>query len=225
MRQFKYLIILAMVSVSLLNLAMLFTYRLIEIGPFLVPGGVIVFSLTYIFADIVAEVYGYKNAKLLIWGNFICILVFNLMAQILLHLPASSRVVSESAYQMLFSHSFSIIIGYSLGFAVGDFLNAAIVSKLGILARGRFFAFRSIASSAIGQIIFSVVVSSTIYTSQLSNTMLFRQFLSTICAKLIIIMLLAYPSSIVVYMLRKFEGIDVSINSFSFNPFEIKFKS
>lgn len=209
MRDFKYLIIISMISVSLLNIAMLFTYRLIEIGPFLVPGGVIVFPLTYVFADIVAEVYGYKNARLLIWGNFICILVFNITARALLHLPASSYVPYDGSYHLMFEHSLLIVFGYSMGFACGDFLNAYAISKLGAYWSGRYFVFRSIASSVVGQIVFSVIVSLLIYSSQLEGLALARQFLSTIFMKIIIITIFAYPSYILVLIIRRMEKLDV----------------
>lgn len=221
MKNFKYLMIISMVSVSLLNIAMLFTYRLIEIGPLLMPGGVLIFPLTYIFADIITEVYGYKNAKILIWGNFICILVFNLTAKMLLYLPVSSYVAYENSYHLIFRHSLAIVLGYSIGFACGDFFNAYAVSKLGIFLRGKYFVGRSIVSSAVGQIIFSVIVSSLIYSSQLSSFLLFKQFLSTIAVKILIIMLFAYPSALIVFILREIEEIDAPEYSPAFN-WEVK---
>src|SRR3990167_11210507 len=83
----KYLSILSMVSITFLIAAMIFTYRIIEIGPFLTPGGVIPFAVTYLIAGIITEIYGYENARKIIFGNFLCIFVFNLSVWFLLKLP------------------------------------------------------------------------------------------------------------------------------------------
>lgn len=75
----RYLPIIAMISISFLITAMIFTYHIIEFGPFLTPEGVVPFAITYIIAAIVTETYGYKQAKIIIFGNFICIFVFNMI--------------------------------------------------------------------------------------------------------------------------------------------------
>ncbi len=136
-------------------------------------------------------------------------MIFNLTARILLQLPASSYVASDISYHLMFEHSLPIVFGYSLGFACGDFLNAYAVSRLGAYWSGKYFIFRSIASSVVGQIIFSVIVSLLIYSSQLDGLILARQFLSTICMKIIIISIFAYPSYILVLIIRNVEKLDV----------------
>jgi len=214
-----------MLSVSFLCLAMILTYRVISFGFFLAPGGVLVFPLTYIFADIVAETYGYRNAKLLILGNYFCIVAFNIVGYLLIQLPVPPNVLYEEIFDYLFAHAFTVTFAYGLGFLFGDLINAYVISKWQTLVKGKYFVMRSVGSSIIGLIIFNVVASITIYSSQLSLGQLARQFLTTITIKAVVIILLAYPAYLVVILLRKSEKLqpyDITQEPDAFSVFSYK---
>lgn len=215
----NYLPILSMVSVSLLIAAMIFTYRMIEVGPFLTPGGVIPFAATYVMAGVIAEIYGYANAKKIIWGNFLCIFIFNITINYLLKIPTPSYSVNNASYNIIFNHSLYIMIMYSIGFLVGDRINAFCISKWRILTKGKYFIIRLFGSSIIGQISFSIVVIPMLYGAEFDAFTFIRQFTTTILAKMIVIAFLSYPSFILVKFLKRVEKINLNESQVIFNPF------
>lgn len=214
---YKLLSIISMVSVTLLIVAMVFTYRPIEFFCFLTPGGVIPFAATYVIAGgIVTEIYGYNNGRRLIFGNFICIFIFNITIFLILKIPSLSHAVYNNAYQMIFNNSITTMLLYSFGFLFGDLINAFCISKWGILTKGKYFITRLIGSSSIGQIFFSIVVIPILYNSSSAGTF-FRQFTTTILAKIIIIILLSYPARLLKKIIVHIEKIENS--KIIFNPF------
>lgn len=214
----KFFPVLSMISITLLISAMIFTYRIIEIGPFLTPGGVIPFALTYLIAGIITETYGYENARKMIFGNFICIFIFNFTVSLLLKLPISGA--SDYAYyNKIFDNALYIMLIYSLGFFFGDLINAFFISKWSRLLKGRFFFFRLIGASLIGQITFSTIVIPALYITQLPPNRLFQQFLTTITSKLLIIIIFSYPSIFITKILKRIEQIDPEEPKVAFNPF------
>lgn len=218
---YKYLSIISMISVTFLIAAMIFTYHIIEVGPFLTPGGVIPFAITYIMAGIITEVYSYKNAKRIIYGNFICIFIFNITINLLLKLPIPPDTLIDHSYEAVFDHALLVMGVYSAGFLFGDLINAFFMSKWKALLKGKYFFIRLIGASIIGQISFSMIVIPSLYINQLSPERLFQQFLTTIAAKIIVIVFLSYPSFIIVKILRKLEEIPSGKPKVMFNPFVI----
>jgi uncharacterized PurR-regulated membrane protein YhhQ (DUF165 family) len=68
--QYKYLTFMAMLSITMMIISMMFTYRVIQLGPFMAPGGVFIFALTYTVADIITEVYGLRMVTQVILSTF-----------------------------------------------------------------------------------------------------------------------------------------------------------
>lgn len=215
----KYLPIISMISISFLITAMIFTYHIIEFGPFLTPGGVIPFAITYIIAAIVTETYGYRQAKIIIFGNFICIFVFNITVHLLLKFHSPLDASHNEAFSLVFNQALFVMCVYSAGFLFGDLVNAFFVSKWRVLLKGRYFFIRLIGASIIGQISFSTIVIPSLYIGTVEPEMLIRQFITTIAAKILVIIGLSYPSAISVQILRRLEKLTDNLPTVLFNPF------
>lgn len=220
LKNFKYLTRISMISISILTAAMAFTYHIIKLGNFLAPGGVIAFSITYVLAAIVAEVYGYKNARNFVFSNFICIAVFNLTTTFLLHLPVPQGENYHSAYNVVFGHSFLIMFVYCSGFFVGDLVNTFAISKLKFLTNGRYFIARIIGSSSIGHIVFSIIAIPLLYAKTSDVSAVLYQFFTTVLIKVCIISILAFPSKIIVSFLKRNENVKQYEQEVFYNPFK-----
>lgn len=217
----KYLPILSMISITFLISAMIFTYRIIEIGPFLTPGGVVPFAITYLIAGMITEIYGYENARKVIFGNFLCIFIFNLTVSFLLKLPTPSGSNYQS-YTSIFDRAIYIMTVYSTGFFFGDLVNALCISKWHRLLKGKYFFIRLMGASLIGQFVFSIIVIPSLYFTTLPLDKLFQQFYMTILAKLLVILLFSYPGSIITKILSVLEGVSREKPTVIFNPFSIR---
>ncbi|MFC3908547.1 queuosine precursor transporter [Legionella dresdenensis] len=216
--EYKYLSVTSMISVTFLICAMVFTYRIIEFGPFLTPGGVIPFAATYLVAALITEVYGYKHARKIIFGNFVCIFIFNITVSFLLKLPTPSGI-NYSAYNQIFNSALYVMIIYSIGFFFGDYINAFCIAKWRNFLKGKYFFIRLIGASIIGQCSFSIIVIPALYLHTLSPNRLIQQFCTTILAKLLVILILSFPFSVIAKLLMRYENIDSESPKVIFNPF------
>ena len=126
------------------------------IGSALVFGaGNIFFPISYIFGDILTEVYGYARTRKVIWAGFTAMLFYVLMSQVVLHVPANPNdeytQKLQPALVMCFGASWRIVSMSILAFWVGDFVNSYVMAKMKLLTRGRFLWTRTIASTMVGQ--------------------------------------------------------------------------
>lgn len=205
--QYKYLTFMAMLSITMMIISMMFTYRVIQLGPFMAPGGVFIFALTYTVADIITEVYGLRMVTQVILSTFFCIIAFNLLCYYLIQLPVPPNAPYLDAYNVVFSHNINLLFGFGISFFISDYVNARAINKWKILFQGRYFWLRSIGSSAIGETLFGIFAAFLMYTHMLSLGDLAKVISSTWCIKIAISILASYPATVIVELLKKSEGI------------------
>ena len=132
--------------------------------PFAVPGigaalvfgaGNIFFPISYIFGDILTEVYGYARARKVIWAGFGAMIFATLMAWVVIHLPTAAsepfNVVLQPALETVFGNTWRVVLASIVAFWVGDFVNAYVMARMKLLTRGRFLWTRTIGSTVLGQ--------------------------------------------------------------------------
>ncbi len=208
--QHKYFTLMAMISITMMIIAMVFTFRVIQVGPFVTPGAVFIFAMTYTMADIITEVYGFKLVRQVIWATLFCIIMFNLLSWLLISLPVPDNTNYNVAYNKVFGHNFHLLLGFSVSFILSDFVNAYALNRWRILLKGRFFCLRSIASSAVGETLFGIIAAVLIYSGSMSPLTIVKLVASTWVFKIVTAIVVAYPATIVVELLRRTEGIEAS---------------
>ena len=219
--QYKYFTLISMLSITMMIIAMLFTYRVIQIGPFMAPGAVFVFALTYTVADIITEVYGFKMVKQVIFSTLFCIVLFNITCIFLINLPVPKTATYVDAYNLVFSHNLNLMVGFSISFVISDLVNAYAINKWRILFKGKYFWLRSIGSSAIGETLFGIFAAGLMYSSILSYLEFVKVVSSTWMIKMCISIIASYPATIAVEVLKKMEGITL-IDNLEFKPFSFQ---
>jgi queuosine precursor transporter len=150
---------LAMLFVTFLLVANIVAAKPISVGPFLQPVSVIVYPLTYIFAVLITEVYGYAHAKKVIWMAMFCNIVVALFFQAAIFLPALPFWEDSQCYFSTILGSLTRVIMASLvSFAIGEFINAFIIAKMKVYFQGKKFWLRAISamtlSEAVGTLVF-----------------------------------------------------------------------
>jgi uncharacterized integral membrane protein (TIGR00697 family) len=123
-----------------------------HIGNFALPAAVIVFPLSYIFGDILTEVYGYRWARRVIWLGFLANLLFVFFAWLggLLP-PAPFWTEEQEAFRTILGYTPRLLLGSAAGYLAGSFANALVLSRLKVLTRGRFLWVRTIGSTIVGE--------------------------------------------------------------------------
>ena len=144
-------VIITALFVTCLITANIIAVKVISLGPVVLPAAILVFPLSYIFGDILTEVYGYRQARKVIWLGFFCNLIFVIFAWVGQILPPASLWERQEAYESILGYTPRLLAASFCGYLAGEFANSFILAKMKILTRGRWLWTRTIGSTIVGQ--------------------------------------------------------------------------
>src|SRR6476619_1419377 len=158
-RQYKYfdLIMAAFVAVllcaNLIGVQKVSYINLPFIGDYVYGAGVLFFPISYLFGDILTEVYGYKRSRRVIWAGFGALIFASVMSYIVTSLPAARTMSSEqqSAVNLVFGQTWRIVLASLLAFWAGEFANSFVLAKMKVLTNGKWLWSRTIGSTVVGE--------------------------------------------------------------------------
>ena len=129
----------------------------VSIGGFVFGAGVLFFPISYLFGDILTEVYGYARSRKVVWAGFSALIFATIVTQSVLHLPADPTWQNQAAYETVFGGTWRIVVASMLGFFAGEFANSFTMSKLKLLTGGRWLWTRTIGSTVVGEAVDSLL--------------------------------------------------------------------
>ncbi len=147
---YRFVIITAIFVTSLIT-ANIIAVKVISLGPLILPAAIIIFPLSYIFGDILTEVYGYRQARRVIWLGFFCNLIFVIFVWAGQALPPAPFWEGQEAYERILGYAPRLLAASFFGYLAGEFVNSFILAKMKILTRGRWLWSRTIGSTIVGQ--------------------------------------------------------------------------
>src|SRR6478609_8103439 len=121
------------------------------IGDWSFGAGVLFFPVSYILGDVLTEVYGYANARRVIWTGFAALLFMAFMAWVVVALPPAKDWPGQAAYEFVFGNSWRIVLASMTAFWAGEFANSFVLAKLKVMTGGRHLWMRTIGSTVVGQ--------------------------------------------------------------------------
>ena len=220
------------VSVTFMILGMLFTVclivanivgqKLIRVEGIDITAGLLIFPVTYIINDLIAEVWGYRKMRLIIWNGFLLNFLAVLIFRISIWAPASPHFLYQRSFELILHNTERITVASFIAFLFGSFLNAYVMSKMKILQHGRHFSIRAVASTIVGEgadslVFFTIAFSGILHTHHLMVLILTQTVLKTAYE------IIALPlTNFVVKRVKKQEQVNVFDNNISYNPFKIK---
>jgi uncharacterized integral membrane protein (TIGR00697 family) len=188
--------------------------------------GNLFFPISYIFGDILTEVYGYARARKVIWAGFGAMVFASIMSQIVLRMPPAAsepyNQVIQPAIETVFGNTWRIVVGSILAFWAGDFVNSFVLAKMKILTAGRFLWMRTIGSTLAGQAVDSMIFYPLAFygvweTATLAKVVAFNWFM-----KVSIEALFTPATYAVVGFLKRAENEDYYDRGTDFTPFSLK---
>lgn len=209
--------------VTCLITANIIAVKLIEIGPWEAPAGVVVFPIAYIVGDILTEVYGYATARRVIWLGFACnalaVGAFLLAGE----LPAPDFWDAQAAYDRILGYTWRLLLASFIAYLIGEFANAFILARLKVATRGRFLWTRTIGSTVVGQGLDSLVFITIAFAGAAGMTGgILRELILTQWLIKVAYETLATPATyLVVDALKRREGVDTFDVATDFNPFAV----
>jgi uncharacterized integral membrane protein (TIGR00697 family) len=220
------------VSVTFMVLGMLFTVclivsniveqKLIQIGPIEATAGLLLFPVTYIVNDLIAEVWGYRKVRLIIWNgflmNFLAVLIFRLSIWV----PGSVNFSNQAAFELILGNTQRIVMASFIAFLFGAFLNAYVMSKMKIMQHGRGFSIRAIVSTLVGEGADSIVFFIIAFSGVIPFNDLWMLILTQTAMKTGYEIIALPITNVLVKWVKKKEQVDVYDNDISYNPLNIK---
>ncbi|MBI5152057.1 queuosine precursor transporter, partial [Candidatus Peregrinibacteria bacterium] len=150
-KQFKYLAFITAFFVTVLLVSNVASSKILVLGPFTFDGGTILFPLSYIFGDILTEVYGYARSRRVIWTGFAMILLASVVFMIVGKLPAAADWGGQEAYDKILGLTPRIVVASITAYFAGEFSNSYVLAKMKVWMSGRFLWMRTIGSTLVGE--------------------------------------------------------------------------
>lgn len=151
----------AMIFVTMLLVSNTIATKIVSVGDWAVAAGIICFPVSYIFNDVLTEVYGFRQTKRVIWWGFFCLALMAGFYALAAVLPPAPFYQNESAFDGIFSQVPRIVLASLAGYLVGSFLNSIVMSRLKVLTKGKLLWVRTISSTIVGELgdsfVFAVV--------------------------------------------------------------------
>lgn len=196
--------------------------KVIQVGGLSVTAGLLVFPISYIINDCIAEVWGFKKARLIIWSGFAMNFFVVALGLIAVAIPAAPFWEGEAHFNFVFGMAPRIVCASMIAFLVGSFLNAYVMSKMKVASGGRNFSARAIWSTVVGEtadslIFFPIAFGGIIAWKELMIMMGLQIILKSMYEVIIL------PVTIrVVKVIKRIDGSDVYDNDISYNVLKIK---
>ena len=213
--------VLGILFASCLLISNILATKIIMVGPWAAPAGVLIFPVAYIINDVISEIYGFKKARLIIWAGFGVNLLAIGFFSLAINIKAASFWENQSAFSTILGSTPRIMVASLSAYLTGSFLNAYVMSKIKIITKGKGFSGRAIISTVIGELsdsaIFITIAFAGIFHSNVIITMILTQALIKIVYEIIILPI----TIIVVNRIKKIENLDTIDYSVSYNPFKI----
>ena len=196
--------------------------KVIQIGSLTVTAGLLVFPISYIINDCIAEVWGFKKARLIIWSGFAMNFFVVALGLIAVAIPAAPFWEGEEHFDFVFGMAPRIVAASLMAFLVGSFLNAHVMSKMKVASRGRHFSARAILSTLVGETADSLIF----FPVAFGGIIAWRELLIMMCIQIILKSMyevIILPVTIrVVKAIKKIDGSDVYDTDISYNVLKVK---
>jgi uncharacterized integral membrane protein (TIGR00697 family) len=211
-------VVIAAIFVTCIITANILIVKQISLGGVVLPAAVIIFPLSYIFGDILTEVYGYHQARRVIWLGFFCNLIAVVAFWIGGKLPSAPVFEAQQAYERILGSTPRFLLASFSAYLVGEFANSFILAKLKIRTKGKWLWTRTIGSTLVGQGLDTVVVLTIAFLGVLPTPVLATMILSHWLVKTAYEAVATPFTYALVGFLKRKEGIDTYDYETNFNP-------
>jgi uncharacterized integral membrane protein (TIGR00697 family) len=215
----RYFDVIMAFFVAVLLISNIASVKILSLWRFTFDGGTILFPFSYIFGDILTEVYGFRRSRKVIWTGFFAAMSMSLVLWVVQVLPPAPGWENQQAYESVIGFVPRIVIASLVAYFSGEFTNSYILSKLKIISRGRFLWIRTIGSTLAGEGIDTAIFCLIAFYGVLPASLLWTVVLSNYIFKCSVEIFFTPATYAAVRFLKRTEGVDVYDRGISYNPF------
>lgn len=184
--------------------------------------GVLFFPISYIFNDVLTEVYGYARARKVVWAGFGALIFASIMSFVVVALPPAEDWLDQNAYETVFGQTPRIVFASIAAFFVGELSNSYVLAKMKIQTKGRFLWLRTVGSTIVGEGVDSAVFYPVAFFGIWANGLLLEVMISNYVIKVVWEALITPVTYKVVGFLKRVEQEDYYDYETDFTPFSIE---
>jgi uncharacterized integral membrane protein (TIGR00697 family) len=222
-RTYKYYdLVMALFVTILLCSNVIGAAKIATVAGFTFGAGVLFFPISYIFNDVLTEVYGYARARKVVWAGFGAIIFASFMSWVVVALPPAVGWNDQAAYQTVFGQTPRIVLASLVAFFVGEFANSYVLAKLKVKTNGKMLWVRTIGSTIVGEGIDSAVFYPVAFLGVWSPDLVLQVMISNYLIKVAWEAIITPVTYKVVNFLKRAEQEDYFDKGTNFTPFSIE---
>lgn len=221
MKQYRYFDILLGIFVAVLLISNTTSTKILKLSFLTFDGGTLLFPVSYIFGDILTEVYGYRRSRRVIWTGFFCLLVMVVFYALVGYLPAAGEWQHQAAYMAILGIVPRISLASLIAYFAGEFSNSYVLARMKIWTEGRWLWTRTISSTLVGEGIDTLLFVIIAFAGILPPSLLASVMLSNYVFKVGIEVILTPLTYRLVKFLKVKEQEDFYDRNTNFNPFAL----
>lgn len=214
--------VLGIVFCVCLVAANLLETKVVQLGPIAVTAGLIVFPVSYIINDCIAEVWGFRKARLIIWMGFLMNFMAVALGQIAVALPAAPFWEGEAGFNFVFGMAPRIAAASLTAFLAGSFINAYVMSRMKVFSRGKNFSARAVLSTVAGESADSLLFFPLAFGGLMPVPELLKMMLVQVVLKMLYEVIILPVTVRVVRYIKRVDQSDVYDEHISYNILKIK---
>jgi len=218
---FRFFDILVAMFVAVLLISNIASTKILTLWKFTFDGGTILFPLSYIFGDILTEVYGFRRSRRVIWLGFFSALLMSLVLYTVQILPPAEDWPNQLAFETILGFVPRIVLASLVAYFIGGFTNSIALSLLKIKTKGKFLWVRTIFSTILGEGIDTIIFCMIAFYGTLPGHVLWSIILSNYIFKCLVEILFTPVTYKIVKFLKKKEKVDTFDYGVNYNPFTI----
>jgi queuosine precursor transporter len=196
--------------------------KAVQIGGFTFGAGNVFFPLSYLFGDVLTEVYGYARSRKVVWAGFGALAYASIMSAVVVHLPAAPDWHGQEHLEAVFGSTWRTSLASLLGYACGEFANSVTLAKLKVKTEGRFLWVRTIGSTIVGELADTLVFYPLAFFGTWDNGLLMTVMMGNYGLKVAWEVLATPITYRVVAFLKAKEHEDYYDRKTNFTPFSLK---
>jgi uncharacterized integral membrane protein (TIGR00697 family) len=218
---YRYFDLIMALFVAVLLISNVASSKILQLGPFTFDGGTLLFPISYIFGDILTEVYGYRRSRRVIWVGFGSAALMAGVLALVGALPPAEGWEHQAAYEAILGTTPRIVLGSLVAYFAGEFSNSYTLARMKVLTQGRWLWTRTIGSTLVGEGVDTLLFVTIAFAGTLSWPLFWSIVISNYIFKVGLEVVMTPVTYRVTGFLKRTENEDVYDTDTDFNPFKL----
>jgi uncharacterized integral membrane protein (TIGR00697 family) len=215
------LVMAAFVTV-LLSANVIGAAKVAKVGPFTFGAGVLFFPISYVFGDVLTEVYGYARARKVVWAGFAALAFASFMSWAILAFPPAPRWPHQASYETVFGATPRIVLASLVAYFGGEFCNSYVLAKMKLATEGHFLWTRTIGSTIVGEAVDSAIFYPLAFLGLWSTDLVLQVMATNYTVKVLWEAVMTPFTYRIVNFLKRAESEDYFDRHTNFTPFSLR---